>query len=427
MKKSSDLTTICCCRSVPLLKKIHQYQKACSQLILVCEVEVEPFSGRNITVVPWQHEKGKVSALNKAIQQATKTHILWLEENESLPEIPHLEENTFYPARISNVRAETPAVNWQIRLFPNPYCDEPFFKGFEIPQIYPALNDLNWRQSDLSLAINQRGALFPFKDIRREISQGSDLPMHPFWKGILASGEKQFSAAVSFFKKALKEQYLAPWNRLAAINGFANALMELHEWQEAKKTAEKSLKITAKQQSPYLTLYQYYNIKGESDKAYQQLIQYQKAAKVETEANWDVFMPEAHVAFLIAEISFHQGWHEQAYRYYEQFFVCNNGKVSRPVLERLFLYAVELHQRAKAACYFEALFRNYLTGNLEGEKQSLQIKEALSLFIKNGWYDIASDIYRRLVNRRPDDESLRYGLIRTLVKNGQVEKAQELL
>jgi tetratricopeptide (TPR) repeat protein len=422
-----NLTIICCCCGTPPQKKIAAYQKVCSQLILVCSTKVELSLTKEILILPRQPKMGKVAALNNAIKQATGAYILWIDENEILLNIPDLQKNTFYPARISDTDSTTPAVNWQIRLFPNPNSNNFFLKGFQIPAVNTVPGNLAKQQTNNPLQINRKGALFPIKDIQLEINCDKGLPMNDFWQGILLSGKEQFSLAGQHFKKALKKGNLAYWNKLAALNGLANALIESHELEKAKETAQKSLVLTRYQRAPYLTIYQYYNLRGEDAKAYQQLIQYQKTATKGTKANWDVFLTKAHVAFLMAEISYHQGWHEQAYYHYEQFFTCNSGNVSQAILEKLFLYSVELQLRKKAKRYFDALFSDYLSGQFNETNPSVQMMEALRLIKDKNWYGFASDVYRQLVNRWPENDSLRNGWIQSLIKNGQLEEAQALL
>ncbi|HYW34263.1 MAG TPA: hypothetical protein VE868_02545, partial [Balneolaceae bacterium] len=162
-----NLTIILCCHVIPPEEKIALYQKKCRQLILFCADSAESISS-DILVVPWQPEDGKVAALKKAIEQATSTHILWLEANENLPPIPELQAKTFYPASILNVKSESRALNWQIRLFPNFNFDH--LSGFEIPELFPVLNKAGICRADESLAIEKGGALFPLKRIKKEVN-----------------------------------------------------------------------------------------------------------------------------------------------------------------------------------------------------------------------------------------------------------------
>jgi hypothetical protein len=92
MNQQSELTIICCCRSMPPPIQVAEYQMACSQLIVVCSTEREVPASPKVLMMPWKKESGKAAALNSALQKATGTHILWTEENETLPEIPPLEK-----------------------------------------------------------------------------------------------------------------------------------------------------------------------------------------------------------------------------------------------------------------------------------------------------------------------------------------------
>ena len=202
--------------------------------------------------------------------------------------------------------------------------------------------------------------------------------------------------------------------------------MESHAPEKAKKIAEESIARTPYQRAPYLILHQYYNLKGDYEKAYQKLLRYRKFVVKKTEANWDVLLPKAQTTLLLAEISRHQGRHKQAYKHYAQLFDNSNGNVNQSIIEKLFIYSVELQHRAKAMQYFYALFGDECY-NQPDDDRSINITEALSLIVDKGWYDFASDIYSRLVQQQPEDEKLRHGLIRTLIKNDEVEKARALI
>jgi hypothetical protein len=64
--------------------------------------------------------------------------------------------------------------------------------------------------------------------------------------------------------------------------------------------------------------------------------------------------------------------------------------------------------------------------NLDDD-MSARLLESLSLFMDNGWYDFVCGIYEQLVNHNPEDNELLNGWITTLLKNKQIDKAQELI
>jgi tetratricopeptide (TPR) repeat protein len=428
MNQSSDLTIIYCCSGEPNLLELEGNKEICGQLIIVCKHKYAyELAYERFQVVGWVPEEGKVSAMNKAARQAKGGHILWLEEGERLFEIPDLSKNTCYKARVIDDESEGPVHNWQVRLFPNVFPGDAPFSGFDIPEIYSTFVRLNWKQADIDITIQRKSALFTPNVIRQEIEAEAGSATHDFWAGMLAAENDNFNSAISCFKDALNyKSEMAPWNKLAAFNGLANALVETQQLQKAKRCAEKSLELSPNQRAPYLMLYQYYSTRGKPEKACEMLDRYRKVMGGITEANWDVYLPESQAVFLMAEISFRSGWHEKAYRHYEDFFAFNDGQVSQAVLEKLFIYAVELQHRTKAMRYFRAIFgSDYTTEFDEGTSQ--RISEALSLFADKGWHDFTSDIYGKLLDHRPEDENLRRSCMQALIKNDQLKKAQALL
>lgn len=425
MQKHGNLTLILHCNSVPAVEKIKDYQAVCGQIIFICSEVSGTALTENFSVISQVREKGKVAALNTAIQRAEGTHILWLHEGEAIPELPKLQQNTFCVARVNNERASTPVQNWQIRLIPNQNSAKPLFKGFEIPEIYSTAKQLGWRQSHYALNIQSGEALFPAEAIEKELDDEGHSIMHTFWQGMMSTEKKGFSNAIRFFNKALKQRKLAPWNELAALNSLANAYMEIYKLHEACKTAKKSLEIAADQRAPYLTLYQYYNLKGDHKEAYKALKKYVEISDVSTKANWDVYLPKAQATFLMAEISLYLGRHENAFNHYKQFFNYHNGSVSDTILEKLLIYSIELEDREKAICYFKELFGTDWSREFE-DGQIDRIKEALSLFADKNWYGFVDNVYEQLVAHKPEDERLRNGWIRMLVKNDEIQRAQAL-
>ncbi len=428
MNQSSNLTIIHICTGAPAVRELEEYREICGQLIVVCKHKYAyELVSDGFRVVGWVPESGKVAAMNKAAVQAESDHILWIEEGERLLEIPDLKKNTCYKARVVNDESEHPVQNWQVRLFPNVFPGDAPFSGFDIPEIYSTSTRLNWKQANSVLTIHRKSPLFSAEVIKREVEAETGDASHNFWSAMLAAENKNFNKAVGCLKEVLnKDKKMAPWNRLAALNGLANALVETQHLQKAKQYAEKSLEMSANQRAPYLTLYQYYSTQRKPEKACEMLDWYRKVIDCITDANWDVYLPESQAAFLMAEISFRSGWHEKAYRHYEEFYAFNDGQVSQPVLEKLFVYAVELQHRDKAMEYFEAIFGSDITAKFDDDT-SQRISEALSLFADKEWHDLASNIYGELLSHRPEDENLRRSCIRSLIKNDEMKKAQALL
>ena len=426
MQPAPNLTIILYCREQYASSSREDYLAQCSQLIVVDSTPANRTKlPVNVETVEPGAEDGKVAALNEAVKRAKGSHILWLEEGETIPSIPNLQKKTFYAAQISNTEAEGPIHNWQVRLFPT-LAQGNLFDGYAIPDLQTRAKALNWKLSEEFLTIQRSGPSILERDINKEIQCENPGSMQAFWQGMKSAENGDFHAAVTEFKQALESDSLFSWNKLALLNSLANALMEIQHSEEARRIAEQSLAITKTQWAPYLTLYQCYNLKGEWEKAYQQLNLYRSVSGRGSAANWDTYLPEAQAAFLMAEIAYSRGNHQKAYTHYQEFYELNAGQISTPVLEKLFIYALELNKKKQAITYFNALFGMDVAQSLSQDKKG-RLLEALTMFTDNGWYEFPSSIYQQLVEHHPQNDAIRHGCIRTLVKNNEVEKAQALL
>ncbi len=224
----------------------------------------------------------------------------------------------------------------------------------------------------------------------------------------------------------MKNDSLFEFDYLAALNGLTNALVEQHKLQSAAEFAHRSLSCNSRQRAPYISLYKINKLLSNSEEAYEHLSNYLNFYRTRSEANLDVFLSIADTHFLMADLCFKQGGYQRAFHHYEQFYELNNGSVNQTVLEKLFIYAIELENYEKSVQYFQDIFGNYIPDKLD-EDMSARLLESLSLFMDNGWYEFVSNIYRQLVTHNPEDNELLNGWITTLIKNKEIEKAQELL
>lgn len=428
MTKTIDRTIILYCLESLPANSLDAYMVECDQLILTGPgvTNTSPLPNNTIIAVSEAPQKGKVSFLNEAVRRADGSHILWLNQGESIPFIPVFENSYFYAARIANTEAAGPVYNWQVRLFPNPKNLNNIFAGVEIPDIQQSINRTGWQRSDRFLTIHGSGPLVSESAIAKELQHDNPSPMRAFWYAMLAAEDEDYNRAIEGFKQALQSTGLFLWNHLAVLNSLANVLMEAQHAEQARALAEKSLNLSHDQWAPYLTLHQYYNLKGQWEQAYQQLQLYRSASRKGSAANWDAYLPEAEAAFLMAEIAFGKGNHEKAYKHYQEFYAFNGGNISAAILEKLLIYAIELDDKMQAIAYFKALFGDDVSV-IANKNESARLLEALSMFTDKGWYDFPSTVYRHLVEHHPEDNAIRHGCIRTLVKNDELEKAQAML
>lgn len=379
-------------------------------------------------IVKYTSEEGKVAGINKAVKKVRTSFCMILESDEfcavsKLPE--NISAGTCYRALI-DVAQEDPKRNYQLRLFPTPQKNESLFDGFAIPDLSRRFHELGWTLAEEIIPVHKRGKLFSVSDAEAEVESRKSELMSLFWEAILRCEEQKYHSAEQIFRKLLKRKDLFEFNYLASLNGLADALVEQHKLQEAEEVARKSIETNSRQRAPYLTLYKVNNLMGQADEAYHYLNEYLDVLRYASRANLDVSLPISECHFLMAEKTFKQGDYERAFQHYEYFYEFNNGEVSLPILEKLFIYAIELKNYDKSVQYFDDIFGDYIPDNLN-ENMSARLLESLSLFTDNGWYDFVSKIYEELVENNPEDNELINGWITTLLKNKEIEKAQQLI
>ena len=112
---------------------------------------------------------------------------------------------------------------------------------------------------------------------------------------------------------------------------------------------------------------------------------------------------------------------------YEQFYILNKGNVASTVLERLFIYSIELNNFDKSVGFFNDMFGEYLEEEQKLDEVPVKMFESLSLFNKKGWFDFVSQVYEQLRSYDPSNKKLLHGWVATLVKANKLEQAQELI
>lgn len=379
--------------------------------------------------IPFTTEQGKVFGLNKAMANVRTPFTFLLESSErfspdQLPGRP--EPQTCYRALIKEEDSSELRNNMQLRLCPVPQKSDRLFDGFAIPDLHRSFRQQGWQVAENELVITRHGLPFSAHAIKQEAAAEKPAPMQDFWGAILDSDSQKYHRAETGFRQFLKQEATFEWYRLAALNGLANTLVEQHKLQQANRIARQSLEISRRQRTPYLTLFKICELTNDSEQAYRYLEAYLEVSQMSSQANMDVVLSPADCHFLMADTSFNEGQYEQAFRHYEQFYDLREGQVSPSVLERLLIYAIELGSYDKAVRYFHAMFGDTPPEQLT-ETQSVRMREVLSLFTDQGWFDFASQTYEKLVAHNPGNQALVHGWISILIKNNEIEKARSLI
>ena len=373
-----------------------------------------------------KHEH-KVDILNKVIQQVNSKWILYLEADEDilLRQLDKVafNENEMYACLIECVGADSKKY-YQVRLFQN--TDNHVFEGIHIPDISKYANMNGWTLSEMVLPIQKTSDLYSIDTLETEIELGAVTYTSLFWEASLLSAAGHYAKAEQLFKRVLKKNELITYKRLATLNGLADALMEQHKWAEAEVVALESLAETYVQRAPYLILFKVNYMNGRWEQAYKALEGYLATLDFESRATMDVFFPVVECHFLMAEAKSRLGEFETAFYHYEQFYHLNNGEVTNSVLERLFIYSIELNDYEKSVFYFNEMFGEEINEQA-AEDMPIKMLESLSLFNKKGWYDFVGSVYEQLRNYDPTNKKLLHSWVATLVKANKLEEAQSLI
>ncbi|MGD8428551.1 MAG: hypothetical protein PVH63_13070 [Balneolaceae bacterium] len=409
----------------------HNFSKEFGQVITIVKDNVDDhwFSVYTDESISYSTKEGKVAAVNRAVTKAERSFLMILENDEYCPfsKLPkNISENSCYRGIIDGAGEGVPQRNYQIRLLPVPDFEKPLFDGFSVPNLDQSFRKSGWKLAEEIIPIHKSRPLFQIADAEMEISQKKSESMSLFWQGILESNNQKYSNAEDKFRKFLKKEPCFEFDYLAALNGLANALVEQHKLSEATRIAKKSLQINSCQRAPYLTLYRVYKLEGRSEEAYQSLNDYLGVLRFASRSNLDVSLSLSECHFLMAETTFKQGDYERAFQHYEWFYELNDRAVSLPVLEKLFIYAIELENYEKSIQFFNDIFGDYIPDKLNDD-MSARLLESLSLFMDNGWYDFVCGVYEELVAHNPKDNKLLNGWITSLIKNKEIEKAQKLI
>ncbi|SMO58724.1 tetratricopeptide repeat protein [Fodinibius sediminis] len=378
--------------------------------------------------VCYGESEGKVHGLNRALKKVDTPFAMLLEQDErcKLQHLPRtIEDRSCYRALITEAEKEQPKQNYQLRIFPVQPDSAPFFEGFHIPDLTRRFTAGNWKLSEKSIPIQKYSPLYDSEVIEEEAEWATALKK-TFWKAHLQSEMQHYAGAEDNFRRLLRDEQLLEHDYLAALNGLAHALTEQHKLQAAALVARQSLQKEKQQRVPYLLLFKIYQLSGEVEKCYETLTDYLEICQETSRANMDVYLSEEECHFLLAENMFQKGDYDRAFIHYETFYDLNNGDIGQAVLEKLFIYAIELENYRKSVKYFYEIFGDHIPDNLDDD-MSARLLESLSLFKDNGWYSFVNDIYEELVAHNPDDNRLLHGWISTLIKNEQIEKAQSLL
>lgn len=387
-----------------------------------------PDAAGEFEVREWDGEEGPVAALNRAVAASDcgRFLLLYADETPGGELLPgEMAEGSCAAFKLCQEGEGQSRHDYQLRLFPAPSRGA-LFEGHVIPDPTRAFHREGWVRAETVPVLRKGNSAYPAVRVSEEAERGGDTLLAPLWRGLAEAERQGYARAEEHFNQVLDGRPLLDFDRLAALNNLAHAQVEQHKLQAAMDTARRSLEHSPIQRSPYLILQRAHLMAGDREESLSALQSYLEHLSRDSVANLDTRLSASSTHYLMGEQKFREGDYEGAFRHYGEYHRLEEGEVDREIVEKLFIYSIELENREKSIIYFNELFGEFLPDRLDGE-MSARLLESLSLFMDHGWYDFVSEVYEELVTHNPDDNELLNGWITTLIKNKEIEKAQSLI
>jgi len=414
-----------------VLSNLYSLNAIFSNVIALKPKDTEYVEITGIQWIEYIRDDGKVSALNNGIEQIHTPYLLYLDGCERINS-EEIEELRFESGTKSLVHAQitcrvkensNPKKYVQPRIIP---VQEGAFKGFWLPDVEESFDKFKWKENDLIIHIERNTDLIDKKNIENESALAIQTRQAVFWGAVALADKGEFAESEKKFRALIQKPSNFTTQHLAELNGLAYVLKELKEWKLSANYAKKSMALEERQKAPYLLLFEMYFAFGRWEKAYQCLEKYAQHIHGDIYSATDVFLDTPDFHYLLAECAFKMHHFEQAFDHYQKYYKLMNGNVKKEILEKLFIYSIDLKDYENSVRYFYKLFSNNLF-ELNDEVQEVKLFESLSLFMDNGWHDFVCQIYEELHNSHPDDNRILQGWIAVLVRAKKLDKAKSLL
>lgn len=431
--KNSELTVILFGKvgSRILQKNIDELEYlSIPHFIFLTDEEDESNSNVHVENVYSAGGQPRVSILNMIVHKVSTPWIFYLDADEVIDWNSLLELNTELKKSYSvtiKTKQEAHSVfsqSQEIRLFPRP--EESCFTGHTLPYASQMLQNENWTCEQSNLIIQKISELYSISILDNEYVLTEDKEWAFLLNAMNRAGNGRYKEAEYFFRRALKGDRLLQADRLAALNGLADALWEQHRFAEADETADLSLQLTCTQRMPYLVLYRISHYKGNSEAAYQYLSKYLKYAEVPSMAHFDVSTPVEECHNLLMQLASENGDYSKTLFHLEHLYKLNGGNLDEKWLEKLLVLSIELEQYEKSVTYFNALFCPLEPQQFTTRKRSMMY-EMLSFFNEKNWHHFTCNVYEKLFHQQQQDDQLLNRWVATLTKSGEISKARQLI
>lgn len=383
--------------------------------------------------IEWRTVEDNLSSAdlwNQQVQRSIKSWILFLEHEEildinSIPEQDLVSPNEWLPALfIQETGPDTFRQYYQIRLVPK--SEEPIFGGKKIPDATEFIFTNNVELSSASFVIKRDSPPMSNIDPDEELSIRKFSPQIYLLLGQHYYEKKKYVMAAAQYRRLLKMDHVLPYDRLAAINGLAGCYVETYKWEKAVDMAVKSIEIEPKQYLPYLIQYRIFQLNKQWVESLTALEHYFYVLNQSSKASYDKYISNEDTLLKLGKLSINTGNKNKALRYYEKYYHLKKGDVNESFIDMLLVLSIEESNYNKSIYFFKQMFTPYIPDKLTTKLQR-KLNDFLSMFMVNGWYDYAFEVYDKLYEEDSDNNEYRRRLIVTLTKTNRIEKAKKLI
>lgn len=367
---------------------------------------------------------------NQKVQTSEKPWILFLEHGEnidltSFPEQDILSGDQWIPTLLEHSTGpHTFRQYYQIRLVPN--SNQPIFDGKNIPDATKFILENSIELNSLPLKISRNSEPMRSADPDEELSIQNYSPQVYLHLGHNYYEKRKYVLAAAQYRHLLKMKHLLPFDRLAAYNGLAGCFVETYKWEKAVDMAAKSIEIEPMQYLPHLIQYRIFQLNKQWGNSLTALEYYIEALNSGSKANYDKYISREETLLKLGKLAINNGNKKKALKYYEGYYQLKSGDVDASFLDMLLVLSIEQCDYEKSIYFFEQIFKRYIPDKLTEELQ-IKLHDFLSMFMVNGWYDYAFEIYDLLYEEDSENSEYRRRLIVTLTKTNRIEKAKKLI
>lgn len=387
----------------------------------------------NVQWVSYSDDAFRVEIWNDLLHLSTKKWVLFIEDDEmlhfsSLPSKGAIGNHKWPPALIKKQGQGTHYQYYHMRLISREAAnDTSIYSGRNLPDCTAFIRKNGVNLLNNPIVLQRKSDPVANINVPEELSIQNHAPKLYLVQGKRDFEKKEYVRASAQYRQLLKKEKLLPYDRLAAVNGLASCLAEQHKWEKALLLTQESIEAESLQRLPYLIQFRIHQLRKEWNKALKSLEEYYQRLNLFSRANFDRIMDEEQTLVHLSNTALKAGDRSKATDYLDELFTIKRGDADEGLLEKALLLSIELEDFKRSANLFERLFKEKLLTNEVDLKSRSQMDDFLTLFMKRGWYNYVSEVYKALHEAYPEDREFKRKFIVTLTKTNRLDQAKKMV